>query len=113
MKYQCCLLILLNCALVSFAVSDYRCSDNFPVVTDLSQNECDLESKYFDSNYDDCFPGCYTAGKNSFISRIICVKSCNVFLHSLNSKCSHLIPNTYLYYISICSNYVKVVEKHS
>lgn len=41
--------------------SSYQCNSEFPLVTDLSQEDCDLEGKYFEEDHDGCFPGCYSA----------------------------------------------------
>lgn len=55
-------LLLLQYFTIAFA-SSYQCSSDFPLVTDLSQEDCDLEGKYFEEEHDGCFPGCYSARK--------------------------------------------------
>lgn len=55
-------LLLLKYFTIAFANS-YQCSSDFPLVTDLSQEDCDLEGKYFEEEHDGCFPGCYSACK--------------------------------------------------
>lgn len=45
--------------------SDYQCSSDYPLITDLSQEDCDLEGQYYEEDHDGCFPGCYTARKTN------------------------------------------------
>lgn len=42
--------------------SDYQCSSDFIVVSDLSQEDCELDDKYYEEENAGCFPGCYSAG---------------------------------------------------
>lgn len=60
------LFLLQFLCLNTLSSDDYQCGSNFPLVTDLSQEDCDLEGKYYEEEHEGCFPGCYSARKRIF-----------------------------------------------
>lgn len=48
-----------NALLGLICAAEYKCNENFPLVTDFSESQCE-NGEYYDANYYDCFPGCYT-----------------------------------------------------